>query len=228
MSEIRQAQYELASGVTLTVTPLTGFMVQALHARATQLYPDVDREPYQVEIADALVAGTKTRAEDHPEWLQRMSDVLKRRAQAQMGLLLDATLNVPDREALIAPYLPTVKAVKEAMQDFPIAAAMLNDFLVVLIGVLAEKVEVDALVRLAQGATPLSDAEVLNGMRHFRSVVLSRQRRSIRPRASEGVQGIPTEGLSAARPAPAGDGGGGEVQPDPRPDDDGRSGSELV
>lgn len=226
-AEIRQAKFELHSGVVLTVTPLTGFAVRALHARAAELHPEPERTPFEVEIKDALIKGTKMRAEDSPEWLALMNVVLKRRQQAQIGLLLDATLAVDNRAELIAPYLPTATAIRDALENTPAGAAMVSDFITVLIGNLAEEFEVSALVRLAQGATPLTDAEIIDGWRYFRPMALRKPGRIDR-HAAKRTQGVQAQEQADGRPDAAGDGSSGEVRANPRPDDENSGGSELV
>lgn len=68
MAEIAQAKYELSRGVILTITPLTAFMQRALNARAAEMHPEPDRAPYELEVEDALVPGTKTSAEHSQEF----------------------------------------------------------------------------------------------------------------------------------------------------------------
>lgn len=213
MSEVNQAKYELQKGVTLTVTPLSGFAQKAFHARAAQMYPEPDRAPFEVEIEDAFVPGTKTKAEDSAEWLTLMRDVLQKRSQAYIGLLLDAACTVDDRAMLIQPYKPAVEAFKAAVETLPVGAALVSDFVALLLGVLAEEQEVGALVKLAQGATPLTDGEITDGFRFFRSVVLSRPRRFIRAQ-KQNSQDFSSAQPPADRSNDDGVRGGGDIQSD--------------
>lgn len=220
MSELtKQAKYELAKGITLTVTPLSGFAQKMLHASAAQRHPEPDRAPFEVEIPDALIPGTKTKAEESAEWLRLMRDVLQKRQQAQIGLLLDTAVTVDDRDALVAPYQNAVDQFWLAMSDLPIGAALASDWVTLLLGVLAEEQEVSALIKLAQGATPLTDGEIVDGFRYFRSVVLSRPRRAIRHAAKES-QDLQSAQPPADRPDDDGVRSGGDVQSDSRPDTD--------
>lgn len=216
MSELKQAKYELAKGITLTVTPLSGFAQKMLHASAAQRHPEPDRAPFEVEIPDALIPGTKTKAEESAEWLTAMRDVLQKRQQAQIGLLLDTAVTVDDRDALVKPYQNAVDQFWLATSDLPVGAALVSDWVTLLLGVLAEEQEVSALIKLAQGATPLTDAEIVDGFRYFRSMVLSRPRRANRHAAKE-PQDIQGAQPPAGRPDDDGIRSGGDVQPDSGP-----------
>lgn len=196
MAEIAQAKYELSRGVILTITPLTAFMQRALNARAAEMHPEPDRAPYELEVEDALVPGTKTSAEHSQEWLQKMQVVIQHRLQAGIGLLLDAAVTVEDRDALLMPYRHAINAFKDATKHQPAGAAVVSDFVALLLGVLAEETEVSAIVKLAKGATPLTDAEIVDGFRFFRSMVLQRSRRFKYP-----VQQKPQDIQAAAEPA---------------------------
>lgn len=227
MSEINQAKFELHKGVILTITPLSAFAQKAFHARAAQMFPEPDRAPFEVEIEDAFKPGTKTKAEDSTEWLALMRDVLQLRSQAYIGLLLDATCNVEDRAALLEPYTHAVEAFKVAVKDLPVGAALSSNFVALLLGVLAEEQEVSALIRLAQGATPLTDAEIVDGYRYFRPVVVSRPGRANRTHKPQS-QDIPASEQPAARPDDDGVRSGGYVRADTRSIHSSGIGPELV
>jgi hypothetical protein len=185
VSELKQAKYELICGVVLTVTPLTAFAQRAVNAQAAILHPEPDRAPFEFEVEDALVPGTKTSAEQSREWLELFRGVLLQRQQAVVGLTIDAAVDVEDRDALYTPYARTMTHIRDAVKGTPAEAAMVSDFVSLLFGVLAEEQEVSALLKLAKGATPLTDAEINDGFRFFRGVDIPGPERIRRPRKAQ-------------------------------------------
>jgi hypothetical protein len=174
MEVIAKAEYELKRGVTVTVTPITAFARAALLARAAQLIPEPDRTPYEVEVPDAFEPGTLSKAEQSPEWQAKRQAVEEARWQKYIGLLLDTTISHPDRQGLIEMFSETITALRAAFEGQAASDAFVNDWVFLLLNVLATSEEVSALQKIATGATPLTDGELRSGLAYFRSVALQR------------------------------------------------------
>lgn len=174
MDSVTKAEYELHSGITLTITPITAFARAGLLSQAARLVPEPDRTPYEQPVPDALEPGTLSKAEQSPEWVAKREAVEEVRWQKYVGLLLDATIKHPDREGLVEQFADTLSTLREVFKGQPAEAAFVNDWVFLLLTVLANSEEVAALQKIATGATPLTDAEIRNGLAYFRSVELQR------------------------------------------------------
>jgi hypothetical protein len=173
-AEILKAEYELKNGIVLTVTPVTGFARAGLQMQADRLIPEPDRTPYEVEVPDALIEGTKSKAEQHPEWIAQMDRVRQQREQMYIGLLLNVTVTHPEKDELLALYADIVTAIREGYIGTLAESAFVSDWVVLILMKLAENSEVQALMKIAQGSTPLTQGEFINGLRFFRSVAIPR------------------------------------------------------
>jgi hypothetical protein len=203
MEVATKAEFALARGYTVFVTPITGFARSALMARAAQLIPPPDREPYEIEIEDALEPGTKSKAEQHPEWLAKMAEVETIRWQKYIGLLLKTTVTHPEADALVNAYADLLSELRPAFEGQPAEASFVNDWVFLLMNVLAEGREIQELVKIAQGATPLTDGEFRNGLSYFRSVEVQRADVSS-GRGKPVAQGVPVPERRDKRPGAKG------------------------
>lgn len=175
MQEATRAQYELDSGIILNVTPLTAFARQALKASAARRYPEPERAPYEQASEGPIpsLSGEPVmlKAELNAEWLALYAEALKKREQCYIGLLLNTAVSHPEQDKLIAEHALMAQAVAKEL-DGPASAANVGPWVLVLLFVLAQPQEIQALTNLAQGATPLSEGELVSGLRFFRGVVL--------------------------------------------------------
>lgn len=192
---IDRAIFPLHKGLKLIISPVNGYAQRMLLRRAEELYPDPDRTPYEVVMEDALVPGTKLKAEDSLEWRELKFKALKKRQSCYIGLLLDTCITVDDREAVCAPYAREIEFIREAGMDTDEAAGFVSDFVLLLLTKFTMDGEIGALIRVCQGATPLDEAEIIDGLRYFRKVELSR------PERRKTATGSKSQGIHAGEQA---------------------------
>lgn len=175
-AEIMQGIYKLNEGTELTITPLNGFSLRMLLQQAKKTHPDPDPALYEQELPEgfALVEGQKLEAEHNPAYRLAQLEARTKQTYAYTGLVLQAAITTPDRDALCTKYAHTIARLRSMSDEVAEGAGMVDDFTTLLTGVLMVEGEVGAIMRLAQGAIDLSQTDVIDGLTFFRPVAIRR------------------------------------------------------
>ena len=180
-------EIQLDNGVTAYVTPLKPFAARAIIKRGEELYPDPDPEPFERPIEDALVPGTVTPADEHPEYKALLREVrTKRSLHLQSAVLACVQIADCTREEVIAQYREQLAALRQ-FGDIDE-----DDYVAALRSFMLTTNEYAAIINAASMKLPLNAEEVKDGMRIFRYHV---QRATAG--ASDGAEGasdIPASG----------------------------------
>lgn len=166
-----KAVQELASGHTVTVTPISALFARALEVQAAKRHPKPALDPFRRELK-SKIGGAKlsddATTEAFPEYQAALQRWVKVIQYAKMGLVLDTTVDHPDKVALIEQHQSAIKLFRDAVDEMT-GAILVSDWVCVLFIFLAtEEKEIGALYALAVGATPLSDGEISDGLAYFR------------------------------------------------------------
>jgi hypothetical protein len=165
-----QAVYRLKIGVNLVITPLTPVIQRSLRYASEQAHPYPDPTPYIKPVEDSFEPDVMTRAEDNPEYLAARREIDARRNTYFWNLVVEACVDYADgpREQLIAANARTIAAVTANVEGTVMGSVMQNDWVTLIIACLATgESEVQEIVDIALGATPLTQAEIVDGFRMF-------------------------------------------------------------
>lgn len=198
---VNQVGYELESGVMLVITPLTAVIQRTLRQAAAVAYPYPDPAPYIKPIVDSFEPGAMTRAEDSPEYLELRRGVDAMRLTYFWNLVIDACVDYADgpREKLIEQNARLIQTIRANIRGTETENVLLNDWVTLIISCLATgESEVQEIVDIALGATPLTQAEIVDGFRMFRRMDLSNNGL---PNANGGESAPVTKGRNMDRKA---------------------------
>lgn len=177
MSDLSEAQvtgypsvivYETMSGVVVHTTPLSAFTVQAVKARAEELFPYPDPEPYRMTLENVADPSIKGPAKDNPEYQALCQPIDAERIKWIASTCIDLACNYPafpDQAHMLAFFRPQLEKLKTAVSlDDDEWQAVLKHC--VFTGRKDRQTVFDLAIQ-SQGI-PLTPGEVVEGIRFFR------------------------------------------------------------
>lgn len=172
----------LSTGVTLHVTPLSVFARQLIIEASERLYPLPDPKPFEIPVPDSR-AGQVVPATQNPDYQELEKAIKNKRENYQRKAMLATCCDSPEQAALIERYAPRL-----ARLDEFIDAPEDQWEAVLLLGVIQTDSDMALLVTAAMDRLQLTEAEIVDGMRTFRSpILLARSRRRGSDKESQGA-----------------------------------------
>lgn len=152
----------LSNGVTVRTSPLSPYANARFMRLTEEKYPDADRKPFLAEHPDSVLPVL-----DEQGWLAAQNEILIARNNLWSELVISACVEViGDEQDYIAAYARQIARLRKHL-ELPEDAWDAT----LLYGILENREDVSALLRDAQGITPLSAPEVADGLRIFRPEV---------------------------------------------------------
>lgn len=160
---------EIEWGRTVYVTPLSAFAARAISQRALEKFPDPDPTPFEKPLPDAVIEGEVLPATNDPEYVALVTDTRnKRNLYIHAAILAMTQIEGVSRDELIGAYkeqLTVLRTFGELPEDDYVAA--LRTFVL-------KPADYAAIVLAATNKMPLSQGEILDGLRIFRPVLQRR------------------------------------------------------
>lgn len=158
-------EYTTASGVRIHVTPLALPTVRALQMRAAQELPYPDEKPYE-KLMENAVEGTLLPASDNPEYRALCQEIDIQRNELSNTRMIWLACSWPDYsdfKAIVAAFKDRLKDVRK-WADLPADdnEAVLFHF------VLSGREDVQTVIHAAAQQRPLTNGEIVDGVRLFR------------------------------------------------------------
>lgn len=149
----------LTNGVTVRTSPLSPYANARFMRLTEEKYPDADRKPFLSDHPDSVLPVL-----DEKGWLSAQNEVLIARNNLWSEFVVSACVEVIGSEDdYIAAYAKQIARLRKHL-ELPEDAWEAT----LLYGILENRDDVNALLRDAQGITPLSAPEVADGLRIFR------------------------------------------------------------
>lgn len=174
------------NGEIVNVSPLPPMLQRELNAKVNEKYPPVDKALYETVDPNAFVAGEKLPAENNPAYIQAVKTHTRRVNDYLQELFIETCVRVPlvpansgsivtlTKENVIAAWKAQIDEYKSVMDT------SVSDYaLAIQFGYLTTDEDMVSMLLAARKDLPLTQEEVIDGVKFFRNQV---QRRT--PRGS--------------------------------------------
>lgn len=187
MSEPKVTELKLGSGVDIRVKPLSPFVFQKLREKAAQLYPPPDPKEYEIEPDEGVMAipGDKIPATQNPAYREKVEAAeAKQKDWLTLAVVTMAAEFSESQSELIerfAEQLDTMRSFIDLPEDAWEAT--------LYYGIITSEVERQVIVAAAESRLALTEEEVADGRRLFRSQLSLETYSRLALSGTSGVQG---------------------------------------
>lgn len=173
--------------VMLHLTQYTGSDQELIELKMRQEYPPIDLTPYMVPVERSASPDQKVLDEDNPDYKRRIEELERNRTRWLLDYVFDVYVNVAPpytREEVIETCKPLLEQKRKHIDIVG------GDWFAVVRHVLVkDAMGYDDLIKALKNKLPLTEGEILDGMRIFRPVIqrgaAGRDNKETRPRSAK-------------------------------------------